>query len=191
MKNFVKSSWTVTSCLPGTLLLALIFCSQASWIEAQSLCTAGMAGGFPCSNVDLLARVKMSTLGGTRGSDIWGWTDPTTGTEYAIMGFKQGTSFVDISTPTAPFVVGTLPPHSDPRQARDIKVYSDHAFIVSDTSDHGMQVFDLTQLRTATPRRSRIRHTTTGSGTPTTSPSTKTPASPMRWERRRVPAGCT
>ena len=78
---------------------------------AESLCTAGMAGGFPCSNVDLLARVKMSTLGGTRRErHLGGGTDPTTGTEYAIMGFKQGTSFVDISTPTAPFVVGTLPP---------------------------------------------------------------------------------
>ena len=30
---------------------------------------------------------------------------------------------------------------------RDIKVYADHAFIVSEASGHGMQVFDLTKLR--------------------------------------------
>ena len=30
---------------------------------------------------------------------------------------------------------------------RDIKVYQNHAFIVSEASGHGMQVFDLTELR--------------------------------------------
>ena len=30
---------------------------------------------------------------------------------------------------------------------RDIKVYDNHAFVVSEISDHGMQVFDLTRLR--------------------------------------------
>ena len=29
---------------------------------------------------------------------------------------------------------------------RDIKVYQNHAFIVSEASSHGMQVFDLTEL---------------------------------------------
>ena len=33
---------------------------------------------------------------------------------------------------------------------RDIKVFADHAFIVSEAADHGMQVFDLTQLRDVT-----------------------------------------
>jgi choice-of-anchor B domain-containing protein len=31
---------------------------------------------------------------------------------------------------------------------RDIKVYDDHAFIVSEASNHGMQIFDLTRLGT-------------------------------------------
>ena len=30
---------------------------------------------------------------------------------------------------------------------RDVKVYQNHAFVVSEASGHGMQVFDLTQLR--------------------------------------------
>ena len=32
---------------------------------------------------------------------------------------------------------------------RDIKVVNDHAYIVSEAGAHGMQVFDLTRLRTA------------------------------------------
>jgi choice-of-anchor B domain-containing protein len=40
-----------------------------------------------------------------------------------------------------------LPTASVNSSWRDIKVYKDHAFIVSEASNHGMQVFDLTRLR--------------------------------------------
>ena len=82
-------------------------------------------------------------------NDIWGWEDPETGTEYALVGMNSGTSFVDISDPVSPQVIGFLPLHSTRTSTwRDIKVYSDHAFVVADNAgEHGMQVFDLTQLR--------------------------------------------
>jgi len=38
---------------------------------------------------------------------------------------------------------------------RDIKVYDDHAFIVSEAREHGMQVFDLTQLARSSDARHR------------------------------------
>ena len=63
------------------------------------------------------------------------------------MGRTNGTSFVDISDPVNPIYLGNLPPHSDDSPWRDIKVYADHAFIVTEATDSGMQVFDLTQLR--------------------------------------------
>ena len=43
-----------------------------------------------------------------RGNDIWGWTDPMTGDEYAIMGVSGGTSFVRITDPERPFVVAFM-----------------------------------------------------------------------------------
>jgi choice-of-anchor B domain-containing protein len=105
------------------------------------------------SGIELLAHVPLPRLGadGYRGSDIWGWTDPMTGAEIAIVGTSTGTAFVDVSAPESPVVLGTLPTETDASNWRDIKVYQDHAFIVSEAWDHGLQVFDLTQLRSATP----------------------------------------
>ena len=88
------------------------------------------------------------TSSNSAANDIWGWTDPQTGKEYAIIGLVFGTSFVDISSPENPVYLGELPTHGAFGSSwRDIKVYADHAFIVSEASGHGMQVFDLTKLR--------------------------------------------
>ncbi len=43
--------------------------------------------------------------------------------------------------------MGKLPSATGTSTWRDIKVYQDHAFIVSEAGGHGMQVFDLTKLR--------------------------------------------
>ena len=115
-------------------------------------CIEGKAGPYPCSNVDLLSYLPLSEIGGTRSNDkandIWGWTDPLTGKEYAIVGRVFGTSFIDISTPGAPVYLGQLPTHGAFGSSwRDIKVRADHAYIVSEARSHGMQVFDLRRLR--------------------------------------------
>jgi choice-of-anchor B domain-containing protein len=55
-----------------------------------------------------------------------------------------------VTDPANPVYLGELPLHqgAQPNLWRDIKVYRDHAFIVADgAGPHGMQVFDLTQLR--------------------------------------------
>jgi choice-of-anchor B domain-containing protein len=112
-------------------------------------CQNGRAGEFPCNNVDLLSLLPLSQIGGGEGNDIWGWTDPQTGREYALMGRTNGTAFVDVTNPTDPVYLGNLPSHNNTESIwRDIKVYRNHAFIVADMpSNHGVQVFDLTQLR--------------------------------------------
>ncbi|MFY1637943.1 choice-of-anchor B family protein [Solwaraspora sp. WMMB335] len=115
---------------------------------AQIACSGGQASGYPCRNVDLMAFLPMSQIGGSQANDIWGWTDTATGREYAIVGRRNGTSFVDVSNPAVPVYLGNLPAYQN-RTAiwRDIKVYRNHAFIVADVRGHGMQVFDLTRLR--------------------------------------------
>lgn len=114
-------------------------------------CVNGFAGQYPCDNVDLAAFMPLNTIGGGSGSDIWGWTDPQTGREYALMGRTNGTSFVDVTDPENPVYLGNLRKHGLAINSswRDIKTYNNHAFIVQDLSlfASGMQVFDLTQLR--------------------------------------------
>ena len=114
---------------------------------AVTTCSDGMAGTYPCSHVDLMSFLALADIGGGRANDIWGWTDSSTGKEYAIMGRTNGTSFVDISDPVNPIYLGNLPPPAGEADERDIKVYADHAFIVTEANNSGMQVFDLTQLR--------------------------------------------
>jgi choice-of-anchor B domain-containing protein len=114
-------------------------------------CVNGKADIYPCKNVDLLSVLPLSGIGGGNGNDIWGWTDPSSGKEYAIIGRTNGTAFVDVSTPTSPRYLGNLPSNGGSSTWRDMKVYKNHAFIVADAiSGHGMQVFDLTRLRTIT-----------------------------------------
>ena len=114
---------------------------------AVTTCSGGMAGTYPCSNVDLMSFLALADIGGGEANDIWGWTDSSTGKEYAIMGRTTGTSFVDISDPVNPIYLGNLPPAAGESDERDIKVYADHAFIVAEADNSGMQVFDLTHLR--------------------------------------------
>ncbi|MDX1548784.1 MAG: choice-of-anchor B family protein [Rhodothermales bacterium] len=116
-------------------------------ITALTPCVSGDAGGFACDAVDLLAFVPASTFGAGSLNDIWGWTDPQDGSEYALVGLNNGTAFVDVTDPENPVYLGKLPTHTSSSSWRDVKVYADHAFIVSEASGHGMQVFDLTELR--------------------------------------------
>jgi choice-of-anchor B domain-containing protein len=116
-------------------------------------CADGAAALFACEQVDLLSFLPIADIGGDRGvqlNDIWGWTDPETGREYALVGRVDGTSFVDITDPMNPLYIGNLPrTEGSPGSSwRDIKVYKDHAFIVADgAGEHGIQIFDLTLLR--------------------------------------------
>ena len=78
-------------------------------------CIDGFADGYPCDNVDLMSFMPLSEIGSTQsndeGNDAWGWTDPETGNEYAIIGRVFGTSFVDISDPANPIYLGELRTH--------------------------------------------------------------------------------
>ena len=116
-------------------------------------CEEGSAGGFTCSEVDLVSFLPVHAAGGERGmiaNDLWGWTDPETGREYAIMGRADATTFIDLGDPGSPLYLGELPltDGAMPNMWRDIKVYGEHAFVVADNAGpHGVQIFDLTELR--------------------------------------------
>lgn len=110
-------------------------------------CEDGEAAGYECYNVDLLAHLPLSTFAASSASDLWGWQDPETGKAYALLGVNDGTAFVDVSQPARPVYLGKLPSHGEPNLWHDIKVYANYALAISEAAGHGMQIFDLRQLR--------------------------------------------
>jgi choice-of-anchor B domain-containing protein len=163
--------------LSVVITVFLTGCSTSSDVEDEvtyTPCENGNAEGYPCSNVDLYAHLTPTELLGTTRNgttaslnDIWGWIDPDTGSEYALVGLTDGVTFVDVTDPANPVVVGklnepvvnSLTPnpllanHDDQggfKEAsswRDLKVYQNFMYVVSEQGTHGLQVFDLTRLR--------------------------------------------
>jgi choice-of-anchor B domain-containing protein len=163
------------------ILLALTLLAVAPLADAgPATCIGGVANGHACERIDFVARLDVATLGYGPLNDVWGWTDPLDGREYALVGATVGTVFVDITDSANPRIVGRLPAHENigpgpvvackaspapiggPQPAHDngcegdsswrnIKVRADHAYIGSEAAGHGLQVFDLTQLRAFPP----------------------------------------
>ena len=148
-------------------------------LTANNPCENNLAADlYPCSNLSLYAHLTPIDLGGQQVNDIWGWFDIETSKEYALVGLTDGVSFVDVTNPNQPIVVGKLIESDLPSKYnsfnlndfpacnlglgssttakmvtqgsawRDMKVFDDHMFVVSDAQIHGVQVFDLTRLRT-------------------------------------------
>lgn len=140
-------------------ILAVLACAAAG-ASAQTPCTDGAvaAGGetFACDGVGVHARLTPQELGAPAFAscplraclnDLWGWTDPETGREYALVGMANGTAFVDVTEPAAPRRLGVLPSATGPSTWRDVKTYGTTAYVVSEAGGHGLQVFDLRRLR--------------------------------------------
>ena len=129
-------------------------------------CNNGKAGEYPCDNIGLYAHIPVTQLSGDYLNDIWGWIDPETGNEYAIVGMNNGVDIVDVTIPHSPKILGKIPEpgkatlkspeilaHDDGTGLqknspwRDVKVHNNTLYIVSEQNDFGLQIFDLTQLR--------------------------------------------
>lgn len=131
------------------LLLCCLF--STFFAVAQTPCENGFVNEYPCDNVDMWSFMSIDDLGGAPNlNDIWGWTDIASGREFALVGKANGVSFVDITDPEHPVYMGDLPTHNTNSLWRDVKVIGDYAYIGAEANMHGMQVFDLTQLLTAT-----------------------------------------
>ena len=144
----VDDDWTSAGRITGDVLGR-----DAITGDEVSCSTDGEASGFDCESVDLVSFLPVAQMGADRGivtNDVWGWTDPETGQEIVLVGMSNQTAFVDVTDPGMPTYLGRLPmPESANASTwRDMKVYQNHMFVVSDgAGEHGMQVFDLTRLR--------------------------------------------
>lgn len=127
-------------------------------------CEDGMAGIFPCHKVDLASFLPLPDIESTFVNDLWGWEDPDTGLQLAIIGTFEGTAFIDVTDGENPVYLGTLEGSGDPDDIGniwgDVRVYENVAYIVAETLDFstydpaagtidgfGVQIVDLTQFR--------------------------------------------
>jgi choice-of-anchor B domain-containing protein len=144
----------VTVWLGFLLAFAILPAADTNAQSGPATCIDDHAAGFRCRNVNLLSWTDIASLGGEPGillNTVWGWTDPMTGREYALAGRTDGTAIVDVTTPTAPVLIASIPTETFASVWRDIKVIDDHAVIVADAAGwHGMQIVDLTRLRNVT-----------------------------------------
>ena len=118
----------------------------ATSMHAQTPCVDGFAGDYPCEGLDLLSVRSLEELGGgANGNDCWGWVDPESDREFVLYGRSNGLSVVEVTDPVNPVFVARVPTATVQSLWRDVKVYDNHAFIVSEAAGHGIQVVDLTE----------------------------------------------
>ena len=139
------------------LVLIILSCTKNDVVDRDNQiiinplakCENGFAGDYPCNDYDLLTHISLEEIGdeNTEGNDCWGWVDPLTKKEYALMGTNQGVTFIDISNPANAIILGTLKTRTENSSWRDVKVHKSIAYIVSEAADHGMQMFNLGRLR--------------------------------------------
>jgi choice-of-anchor B domain-containing protein len=126
-------------------------------------CVDGRAGEFECDGFDLASYTPAAVVAPTtrfstpRMSDVWGWVDEETGDEYAIVGQRTSAGFFRVTDPENVEYLGHVEGEPGLQQVwYDIKVYEDHAFIVSESNPAGMKVFDLTRLRGLDADKDRV-----------------------------------
>lgn len=138
---------------PLLVLVALALAFAAilpSGVEAAeggaAKCINGKAAGFPCKDIDLMAHIQPTGLAGGGISDVWGWVDPETKTEYAVVGGSGGVRFFDVSKPTKPVLIGRMVGQAGLPWV-EMEILNDHLYVVCDLQACGLQIFDLTRLR--------------------------------------------
>src|SRR6185295_3247998 len=101
--NFIAHGFTVVDAagneLPRVLMAKLL---------TPTTCSGDLAGTFPCHNVDYLGQVQLQEIHTqpVSASNLWGFAHLDDGREYAVMGHRNGTVIVDVSTPGSPVIVG-------------------------------------------------------------------------------------
>ena len=95
-------------------------------------------------NLDLLGSYEWPT---TEGSDIWGWADPLSEAEYALVGLNNGFACVDVSDPSNPiqkFFISDID-----NTWRDVKTWGNYAYITTE-ANAGLLIVDLTDMTGST-----------------------------------------
>ena len=78
---------------------------------------------------------------GIRESDVWGWVDPTTNKEYAVVGqFPNNNVFIiDCSNPASPTIVSTIVA----APGFDVKVWDKYLYLVNGGESGVGKIYDI------------------------------------------------
>jgi choice-of-anchor B domain-containing protein len=127
--------------LAATLIPAPVATAQDPAGPAQ--CKNSRAGDLPCKGIDVVGRVT-----GTGGiADVWGWVDPETKDEFAIVGGSSGPHFFNVTNPAKPVDLGSAVSYKPPAGLwLEMEILNDHLYWVCDLTPCGLNVFDLTRL---------------------------------------------
>jgi choice-of-anchor B domain-containing protein len=119
-------------------------------------CVQGLAGPFPCRNIDFQAQIALNQFSTvpTSAANLWGFVDLNDNREYAVIGLRNGTAVVDVTDPASPRQVGTV--SGNPSAWREVKIYQHfdvptnqyraYAYVSTEAPNSGIQVIDLTGL---------------------------------------------
>jgi len=105
----------------------------------------GLAGApqFEAEGVILMSWLPLNEFGNaSSGNDCWGYVSPS-GREYALIGVRDATGFVEITNPADAQVVALIPGPTS--LWRDVKVYGHHAYVVTEGGG-GIQVVDMSAI---------------------------------------------
>ena len=118
-------------------------------INPIAKCENGLAGEYPCKDYDLLTHFTLDEIGGadTIISDSWGWTDPTSKEEFALICTNKGVTFINITDPANAIIIGILKTSTENSLNRNVKIHNSIVYIISSATGHGMQTFNLRKLK--------------------------------------------
>lgn len=122
-------------------------------------CVDGLAGPYPCRAVDQAGYVPLVDLSGNPNVSVHtvlGWRHEASGRELALINLLQKVSFVEVTDPENPEVLGEYR-----RDGLDllgsIAVYQDHLYVsVSASAGPALDIIDLTRLLSAEGPSDRI-----------------------------------
>ena len=105
---------------------------------------------FVLFNIALFGQLNMTYISDVSYNedlnDIWGYVAPD-GTEYALVGLRNGVSVVSLADPANPVEVSYLPGLST--TWRDLKTWDQYAYVTNEAGN-GVMVIDLTDPNNAT-----------------------------------------
>jgi choice-of-anchor B domain-containing protein len=139
-------------------------------ILVPTACSNGLAGNFPCHNIDYLAQVQLGEIPGqpTSASEIWGFVDADDNREYAILGHRNGTAVYDVTVPATPVLVGNVP--GVPSLWREVKAlqvrqpdgtHRAYAYVSTEGAGGGLQIIDLSNVPASVSLANTITHFST------------------------------
>jgi choice-of-anchor B domain-containing protein len=109
---------------------------------------------FDSNGIVLKSWIPLNNFSGapSSGNDCWGYISPS-GREYAIMGLSNGTSFVEITDPANPVIVGHV---TGPNSLwRCVKTYGQYCYAGSEAGN-GIQVMSLANIDGTDPGQPRV-----------------------------------